>query len=415
MAHTRTNDSHAALVARSLRIFRAVSVGHFGIDVFSSMAPVVVAFLRTPLQMSGAEMGFAVGMQQFLSGATQPFFGWVVDRVGSRVIGPFSVAWTMMFVSLAVVTAPLIESYWLFVLFLSLGAIGSGAFHPQGTMHAATAVEGRGATTTSIFFFCGQLGLASGPLIAGVLLDRLGPWGIGGFGAVFLLVPLFMIANMGSRALNPPPPPRARPASGDEAAPRRPLMPSVLVLLTAIFSCRAWLFIGTAAFLPALFQTKGWSATAQGAITGSYWLGGAAAGVIAGILADRLGRRALVFTTTFLGSLPLFLLPAAGGWWAFVLALLAGALLGAPHSTLMVIAQDLLPVRAGLASGLALGFLFAAGALSSWCIGFLADRFELLGVLQAGALLGVLAATLCLLLPASRPGALPAAVEALEP
>ena len=389
----------ATEVGGPVKIFRAVALGHFGIDTFSSMAPVLVTFLRVPLEMSGAQMGFAVGLQQFLSGATQPLFGWLVDRWGSRLLGPLSVAWTMIFVSLAIVTAPLVRSYGLFVGLLAIGAVGSGAFHPQGTMHAATAIAGRGATTTSIFFFCGQLGLATGPLVAGLLLDRVGPWGIATFGACLLLVPIFMATQMSNSRVNPPPAKLPLPISRTNAG---SLASPVVALLAVVFACRAWLFIGTAAFLPLLFQTKGWSATAQGAVTGAFWLGGGATGVIAGILADRLGRRALVFVTTLLGSVPLFLLPTTEGAGAFVMALLAGALLGAPHSTLMVMAQDILPLRPGLASGLALGFLFACGALSSWAIGGLADRFELIPVLQCGALAGVLAATLSLLLPRSR-------------
>lgn len=399
MLEPRSNHRVERSARAPLRIFRAVAVGHFGIDVFSSMTPVLVAFLRGPLAMSGAQMGFAVGIAQFLSGATQPLFGWVVDRLGSRIVGPLSVAWTMVFVSLAIVTAPFAESYLLFVGCLALGALGSGAFHPQGTMHAATALPGRGATTTSIFFFCGQLGLATGPAAAGLLLDRVGPLGVGVFGAAFLVVPLFMVTQMGSVAVNPPPS-TVETGPADEAD-GRSLWSGTVLLLASIFAARAWLFIGTAAFLPILFQDKGWSSTGQGVVTGAFWLGGGAAGVIAGVLADRLGRRALICVTTLLGSIPLFYLPITSGNWAFAMALLAGALLGAPHSTLMVVAQDLLPLRAGLASGLALGFLFACGALSSWAIGGLADVFSLVPVLQAGALAGVVAALLSLLLPSS--------------
>ncbi|MEM6704315.1 MAG: MFS transporter [Acidobacteriota bacterium] len=398
MLETSSLNGREDVDRRPWRIFRAVAVGHFGIDVFSSMTPVLVAFLRGPLAMSGAQMGLAVGLAQFLSGATQPIFGWVVDRVGTRIIGPVSVAWTMSCVSLAIVTAPLAESYLLFVGLIALGALGSGAFHPQGTMHAATALAGRSATTTSIFFFCGQLGLATGPALSGSILDAYGPLGVGLCGVVFLSIPLFMATQMGSRAANPAPS-AVVVATQEQERPRTSV--ATALLLAGVFGFRAWAFIGTAAFLPILFQEKGWSTTGQGFVTGSFWLGGGAAGVVAGILADRLGRRALVSVTTLLGSLPLFFLPQSEGAGAFALALLAGALLGAPHSTLMVIAQDLLSVRRGLASGLALGFFFAAGALSSLAIGTLADRFALAPVLQAGALTGVVAAALSLLLPSS--------------
>jgi FSR family fosmidomycin resistance protein-like MFS transporter len=167
----------------------------------------------------------------------------------------------------------------------------------------------------------------------------------------------------------------------------------------AIFSGRAWTFIGTVAFLPLLFQGKGWSASAQGAAAGAFWLGGALTGVLVGAFADRVDRRWAVGASTGVGAVLLLLLPVSDGPSAVALAFLCGGALGAPHSVLMVIAQDLLPVRRALASGLALGFLFAMGAVASWGIGALADRFSLPSVLQVGALVGLAVALLALLLP----------------
>ena len=391
-----------APLASGRRLLRAVTVGHLGIDVFNSMGPVLLAFLRAPLGLSAAQIGLAVGLHQFLAGATQPLFGWLVDRIGSRWVGPSSVLCTIGCICLAVALATQLGSFTLFLIPFALAALGSGAFHPQGTMHAATAIPGRAATTTSIFFLFGQLGLASGPPLAGLMLDRVGVSGIYLLGAAFSIVPLFMFVQMGSRRHNPPPaavPEESSRPHGTSGSFRWPFA----VLLALIFSCRAWAFIGTAAFLPLLFQTRGWSATGQGVLVGSFWLGGGIAGVLAGGWADRWGRRPVVFVTTLLGSVFLVFLPQFSGSLAVILALLSGAFLGAPHSTLMVVAQDLLPVRRGLSSGMALGFLFASGALSSWAIGLLADHFDLARVLSAGGAVGLAAALLAPMLPSSRP------------
>ena len=79
----------------------AVTAGHAAIDVFNSMGPVLLAFLRTPMALSNAEVGLAVGTYQFLAGATQPGFGWLADRIGSRWMGPLSVAWAVGLVAVA--------------------------------------------------------------------------------------------------------------------------------------------------------------------------------------------------------------------------------------------------------------------------------------------------------------------------
>ncbi|HUP23469.1 MAG TPA: MFS transporter [Thermoanaerobaculia bacterium] len=377
-----------------VRLFRAVTLGHFGIDVFNSMGPVLLAFLQQPLGLSAAQVGLGVGVHQFLAGATQPPFGWLTDRIGSRWLGPGSVLLTMtaLCASLWVVQR---FGFWAFLPLFALAALGSGAFHPQGVMHSSDAVPGRAATTTSVFFLGGQLGLAAGPVLAGVVLDRLGLPGIWLLGLLFLPVPLYMATQMLPRAHNPLPVPTRRDAS----AARGGWSAGPLTLLVAIFSGRAWIFIGTVAFLPLLFHGKGWSASAQGAVAGAFWLGGAVTGVLAGAFADRVGRRLAVSASTGLGALLLLLLPLADGPGAVVLSFLCGGALGAPHSVLMVIAQDLLPVRRALASGLALGFLFAMGAIASWTIGALADAFALQPVLQGGALVGAAVASLALLLP----------------
>ncbi|REJ74664.1 MAG: MFS transporter [Acidobacteria bacterium] len=401
------------------RLFVAVTVGHFGIDVFNSMGPVVVTFLVQPLGLSAAQVGLAVGLHQLLAGATQPAFGWLVDRVGSRLLGPLSVAWAIGLVALSVGWAERL-GWALFLPLFAAAALGSGAFHPQGTLHAGRAVAGRESTTTSYFFLAGQLGLALGPLLAGLALDRFGAPGIAGMGAVALLVPVWMAQRMsGPRHESPSAvslfDQQARRGAAavlghgrtdrGESSRRGAGGGRAVAILAAVFSMRAWLFIGTASFLPLLFSGRGWSAAGQGLVVGAFWMGGALGGVLAGARADRGDRRLVVASTTLLGTaiLPLLLM-AQTPLPALFAAVLAGAGLGAPHSILMVLAQEMLPLRRGLASGAALGFLFACGALASWGIGLLADRLPLEQVLLLGVAPGLLVGALVLLLPSRQAG-----------
>jgi FSR family fosmidomycin resistance protein-like MFS transporter len=108
--------------SRRVGPFVAVTAGHFAIDLWNSMGPVLVAFLRAPLGLSGAEVGLAVGSYQFLAGVTQPPFGWLADRIGSRFLGPASVVWTIGLVALALAVAVDTGSYALFLALFSLAA-----------------------------------------------------------------------------------------------------------------------------------------------------------------------------------------------------------------------------------------------------------------------------------------------------
>ena len=413
----------------------AVSIGHGTIDIFNSMGPVLLAHLQLVMGLSAAQVGLAVGLYQLLAGATQPLFGWWTDRQGLPRLSAWSVGWVLVLVVLSANLAPTI-GFAAFVGLFAIAALGSGAFHPQGTMHAGIALPGRASTTTAIFFFCGQVGLSLGPFLAGWVIDGQGLEGLYWLALLFAPVPLWMGmrllpaaglevdrrvpgAGMGGTESSEPKPREsvagassrrgsadAGSAEGVSDGPEAASSSSngwswPVALLTVVFSLRAWIFIGTASFLPLLFQAGGASATRQGLLTGAFWLGGGFSGVIAGVLADRIGKRLVAAICTGFGALLLLALPDVSGVWALAVVLLCGALLGAPHSVLMVIAQEVLPVRRGLAAGYALGFLFSMGAVASWCIGLLADQYALESVIRAGAVPGILVALLLLLLPAS--------------
>ena len=395
------------------RIFAAVTVGHLGIDIFNSMGPVLLAFLQAPLGLSAAQIGLAVGLFQVLAGTTQPAFGWLVDRIGSRFLGPFSVAFNFACMGLAVAAAAATQRFVLFLIPFAFAAVASGAFHPLGVMHSSTVNLARSATFTAIFFFCGQLGLTTGPVLAGLALDRAGLYGIYWLLLLAAPVPLFMVFAMGPRRVHAAPatsqPHEHQAGAADTpAGRRRPARGGVIALLGLVFASRSWAMFGTMAFLPLLLSQRGYSSLAQGSASALFLLGGAVTAVFAGAWADRWGRRPVVFLTTLLGALLLGVLPGSGGW-IFAVVLPCGALLGASHSILIVMAQELLPWRRGLASGTALGFLFATGGIATWGIGELADRFELAAVLQAGAVVGLLSAFASLLLPKQEPTRLAAA------
>jgi FSR family fosmidomycin resistance protein-like MFS transporter len=350
--------------------------------------------------LTTGQIGLAVGAYQFFSALTQPLFGWFADRVGSRWLGPGSVAWTIGFMVLAVVVANQTNSFYLFLPLFVLASVGSSAFHPLGTKHAADGAIHLAATGTAIFFLFGQTGLATGPIVTGIILDSLGTAGL--YLLALLAVPylIFMLfAMQGTR-------PEYQSTISMPARGRMEIIKGVqwgaVGLLALLIGLRSWAFLGTVTFLPKLFQEMGWATAAFGLITGTYWMASAVAGVAGGHFADRFGRRQVVFVTLLTGSIPLYFLPLSSGWLAFPLAIISGGLLGASHSILVVISQAVLPGKKAFASGVTLGYLFGTGAVAAWGIGMLADTFGLGLVIQAGTLVGIVAAFLALALPATR-------------
>ncbi len=386
--------------------YLAVVLGHFLVDVFGNTGPVLVTFLSRPMALTAAQIGLAISMYQLVNATSQPLFGWLADKIGSRWINLLSVSWAVSFLVMSVLVAQVTNDFTLFLILFAMGALGAGAFHPQGTMQAATLAETRAATGTAVFFLFGQIGLAGGPVVGGGLLDVAGLFGI--YGMALAALPLILFIGYGTyRNVGGTLPEReiaAAPAS-TAASPPLPPLPAIrwgaIGLLALLIGLRSWVFLGTVAFLPKLFQDMGWQPGAYGSITGLYWMASAIMGVVAGQWADRWGRRQVVSVTLLLGAIPLYFLPFTSSGLAFVLAVLVGGLMGSSHSILVVIAQSLLPSSKSLASGITLGYLFGIGAAAAWAIGEMATIWTLPAVIQSGAWLGGGAALLALVLPST--------------
>lgn len=382
------------------KLYAAVTLGHFTIDIFNNSGSVLVTFFSQQAGWAVWQYGLAIGIYQFLSALSQPLFGWLADKIGSRWLGPGSVAWTISFMIFSVTVAHQTGNFWLFVVPFALAGVGSGAFHPLGTKHAAEEAALLAATGTAVFFLFGQTGLAAGPFLTGLILDKIGVAGL--YGLALMGVPLVIFMGFAMRHATPE---MLEIHVGELVSletTRRVVQWGAIGLLALLIGLRSWAFLGTVTFLPKLFQELGWEAAAYGLITTTFWMASAIAGVVAGGFADRYGRRQVVFVTMLLGSIPLYFLPLSGSWQAFPLAIMAGGLMGAPHSILVVIAQSVLPFKKALASGITLGFLFGSGAIAAWIIGPLADVWGLATVMQGGMFVGIAAACVAWLLPATR-------------
>ncbi len=383
------------------RLFLAVALGHTTIDVFNSAGPVLIAFLSVSMGLSNAQIGLAVSLYALVGSTSQPVFGWLGDRYGHRWLAGLGLAWTAGFMVLATFLAQSGDFLWLLIPF-ALASLGSGAFHPVGVTSAGAVSVKKVATATALFFLFGQMGLAAGPLISGIVLDYVGVKGLQLLALGAIPVILFV--------LTAPYPPSARHAAKKAAVVAKTVVAQktawgAIFVLALLAAARSWAQLGTINFVPKLFQDKGWDPTAYGAITGVMWFASAILGVLAGQAADRWGRRKVMSIAMFAAAIPLFFLPLSDGWPAFVLALLAGGLTGAPHSIIVVVSQSLLPGHKAMASGLTLGFIFGMGAVASFGIGWLADTWSLPVAMQLGAGAALLSALLALVLPQTREAA----------
>jgi len=422
------------------KLFWGVSLGHITNDLFMSMRSVVLTFMSAHLlPMTNFQIGQAVSLGEFMGAISQPFFGWLADKSGGRWLGVGGVIWVVAMQLTALFIASATGNYTLMLIPFVLSAVGSGAFHPVGVMHAASEGDGRrSASSMAYFFLFGQLGLAIGPALAGFLLDRtathhnevfaapLGPAFSGRliehgsvtpiFAIGFIAIPtlLYMAFAMPRKQVYIQQYRKAQPASSGEGT-LSGLPVKALLVLGVMILLRSLAANGSGVFLPRLFEQKGWDAAHYGLITSGFWLASGFTGVFFGHLADRYQRRAVIAVSLLLSAPVFFILPFIDGPFAFVLAILAGALGGGSHSVIVVLAQELIPGRKGFASGAIMGFIFATGALGSLFIGGISDQIGLTAAFQVVAVVTVIASLIGFLLPADRhKQAVPAVVESVE-
>jgi len=364
----------------NLRRLSSVSFGHLAIDILNSSVAMILTALAVPFALSNSQIGIGVMIYQLVGSLSQPYFGWLADRLGGRWLGAAGLAWTAAFYW----AATFATSYPVLLLLMSLAALGSAAFHPQGAMNAGHAGRGRVASATAIFFLLGQTGLALGPVLAGVLLEQSGLAGVRVLaGATLPLVFLMAFWLRGPADFSHPHPIH----DGEKNRPQRSLRRSVFVAFALVVALRATVQSGYYGLLPKFLADQGYTPSAYGLMVGVFSLTLAAGTMAGGILGDRIVHRTLLIWALLLAApFTLWMLYSSG--WTFVVAAgLGGLLIGVPHSILVVMAQNLLPQRQGLASGAVLGFMFAAGAAGTGLAGWAADFVGLPLALSVVALL----------------------------
>jgi FSR family fosmidomycin resistance protein-like MFS transporter len=371
-------------------LFLAVSLTHLGIDILNGSFNVFLAYLSGPLALTNAALG-AVSTAYHLAGAlTQPLFGWLIDRWRMKFVAPAAMLWMGIFYTLAALN-PTRGA----LVFLILAALGSGAFHPAGTMQATligrSRYAGRETTSTSYFFLLGQFGLFLGPLLAGYALSALRSNGM-----MLLAAPAVPLAVFGFYQF------RSIKTSAEHgyaqtagAKPHRPLGAGLIIAAALLVAFRSWAQQNMNVFLPKHLSDIGLNPEVYGLLTALFMGGSSLGNVAGGVWADRWGGKVVLQSTLALAALPLLALSATDQpLWLYALIPLAGALTGASHSVLVVFAQKALPGGMATSSGLALGFMFASGAVGTLISGFLADAWGVPAVFSLSALLVLLSVAL---------------------
>jgi FSR family fosmidomycin resistance protein-like MFS transporter len=364
-------------------------LGHFTVDTYVGLLPVLYPLLTDRFDLDLKTVGLVSLAYSGMASISQPFFGWVADRYGTRFIG-LALIWTAATFS----TIGFAPSFPILLLLAGAAGIGSGAYHPLGALNAnAVIADGQRNTATSVYISGGTLGVATGPLIGAVLFTLFGV-----HGTALMIIPgaaiaAWLLVEMRKIAIRR----QGRPAGQRPALPPVPRWPLAVVI--GVMMCRSWTLFSISAFIPTWYKELGYSASFYGPLSTVIVLASAAGAVGWGTLADRYGRRSIILGSLVL-SVPVVLLFAQfTGPVAFVTAALLGFLGASTGPLMLVMAQQLMAGRAGMASGLILGLGFVAGAVGVPVVGALADAVGIQAAMRLQALVVLLTIALAWFLP----------------
>lgn len=351
---------------RTLPIALAV-LSHTVVDSALNILPVVLPLLVDRFHLSYSQVGVAAALSNISSSMLQPAFGWVSDRWSTRWFMWAGIAWTGVLMG----CVGLVPNYLALLLVIFLTGMGTAAFHPIASTAVALASGSQRGLGMSFFSAGGNVGFAVGPVMAAWLMARFGLPGTAAVAAPGLLMAAAMYAWRDAFVARPP----SRAAEISSPAP--PIPWKRLATLCAVITLRSWGYSGLIAFIPLLLHEQGVSLQLAGWSLFAFLFFGAMGGLVGGHLSDRMGRHLVIAASLLMFPVLMAMALAIPGPLQWFLLAAAGAALLASFSVTVVLAQEFLPQRLGLASGLTLGLAFGAGGVGVGLSGILADAIGL--------------------------------------
>lgn len=380
----------------ALAILLAISFSHLLNDMMQSLIFALYPMLKTAHHLSFAQIGLITLTYQITASLLQPVVGMVTDRHPqpySLAIGMCSTLAGLLLLSHAVTLPSLL-------LASALVGMGSSVFHPEASRVARMASGGRHGLAQSIFQVGGNFGSSLGPLLAAWIILPHGQGSVAWFSAA-ALVAILVLTRVGGwyrgRQRQQVKRPRVYGSLNPQVLSRKRVAVSLLILGMLVFS--KYFYLASLTSYYTFYLISKFHLTVQSAQMHLFlFLFAVAAGtIIGGPVGDRIGRK-LVIWVSILGVAPFTLmLPYASLFWTEVLTVLIGLVLASAFSAILIYAQELVPGKVGMISGMFFGFSFGMGGLGAAALGHLADLTDIFFVYRVCSflpLIGLLTAFL---------------------
>ncbi|WP_433960353.1 MFS transporter, partial [Bradyrhizobium guangdongense] len=340
-------------------VLAGISFSHFLNDTMQSLIASVYPILKDTYALDFAQIGMITLAFQFTASLLQPVVGHYTDRKAQ----PYSLAIGMASTFFGLLLLSAAQQYLVILVAAALVGLGSAVFHPESARIARLASGGRYGFAQSVFQLGGSFGTSMGPVLAALIVVPFGQGSIAWFSSIAFLA-ILILWRIGRWYA---PQIKAKKAAAVQAHPDAPssrrVAVALLVLVALLFSKQLYVSSLSSYYIFYLIDRFGVSTQAAQIYLFIFLAANAVGAFLGGPLGDRFGRK-IVIWISILGALPFTLaLPYAGLYTSAVLSVAIGLIISSTTSSIIVFAQELVPHRFGMISGVFFGVAFGIGGL----------------------------------------------------
>jgi FSR family fosmidomycin resistance protein-like MFS transporter len=364
-------------------VLAAISVSHFLNDTMQSLIASVYPILKQSYALDFAQIGMITLAFQFTASLLQPAVGHFTDKKAQ----PFSLAVGMGSTFFGLLLLSVAHQYLVILIAAAFVGLGSAVFHPESARIARLASGGRYGFAQSLFQLGGSFGTSMGPVLAALIVVPFGQPSIAWFSSIAFLA-ILILWRIG-RWYQPQIAAKKFAAVDrhTDAPNSRRVAVALAVLVALLFSKQLYISSLSSYYIFYLIDRFGVSTQAAQLYLFVFLAANAIGAFMGGPVGDRFGRKYVIWSS-ILGALPFTLaLPYAGLVGSAVLSVFIGLIISSASSSIIVFAQELVPHRFGMISGVFFGFAFGFGGLGAAVLGKLADHTSIGFVFQVCAFL----------------------------
>ena len=382
-----------AAESTAFRVLLALGLSHLLNDTLQSVITAVYPLLKESMALSFVQIGFITLVYQISASVFQPLVGFYLDKNPNPWFLPIGMSFTLIGLVVLAFSGTLHQV--LFSVFLV--GIGSSILHPEASRLTSLASGGKRGLAQSVFQVGGNMGSSLGPLLAALCIAPYGQRNIVFFAllalcAIIVMIPICRWYKRKLKALRL----NKDGMKTEVMSPlsRKKTIFSLSVLLILIFSKYVYLASITSYYTFFLIEKFDVTVRDSQFFLFAFLFASALGILLGGPVGDKVGRKYVIWAS-ILGAAPFSLImPHANLLWTCILSILIGLILSSAFSAILVYAQELLPSKLGLISGLFFGLAFGIAGIASAVLGGLADKFGIEYVYQLCAympLLGLIA------------------------